>query len=111
MTSRLTAETFCFALAQTLGFNWDWRLPTRRCKVLAARWSSHVGRRLHHRAEVPTGVAHEARSALSPLASVGSSMAAGAAFAHPPVREPQGRPIFFNCHEFEYDCYPYRTVQ
>jgi len=30
------------------------------------------------------------------LASVGSGRAAGAAFAHPPVREPRGRPIFFS---------------
>ena len=28
------------------------------------------------------------------LASVGGGMAAGAAFAHPRVREPRGRPIF-----------------
>ena len=54
MTPRLTAETFCFAPAQTL----------------ASEGKVVVGRRLHHRAGVCTGVAHNAqghRAGGSPL--------------------------------------------
>ena len=67
MTPRLTAETFCFAPAQTLAS------PSR------VRWSSAVDSTIELAC---TGVAHKARAALSGL-SVGGGMAAGAAFAHP----------------------------
>ena len=82
MTPRLMAETFCFAPAQTLAS------PSR------VRWSSAVNSTIELAC---TGVTHKARARGQPsLASVGYGMAAGAAFAHPPVREPRGRPIFFN---------------
>ena len=58
MTPRLTAETFCFAPAQTLAIDIG---VTVDGKVV-------VGRQLHHQAGVPcTGVAHKARAALSGL--------------------------------------------
>ena len=63
MTPKLTAETFCFAPAQTFAS------PSR------VRWSSAVDSTIELQL-VCTGVAHKARAALSGL-SRGGGMAAG----------------------------------
>ena len=61
-----------------------------------------VGRRLHHRAGVRTGVAHTrpGQPSLASGSSVGSGMAAGAAISgsvrSSAGRRPRRRPIFFN---------------
>ena len=73
MILRLTAETFSFALC-----------TCANCSVIVDSTSSWRVQASPTRPEQPS------------LASVRSSMAAGAAFAHPPVREPPGRPIFCN---------------
>ena len=74
MTPRLTAETFCFAPAQTFAS------PSR------VRWSSGCRPSTpHHRAGVHSHSAQASptRPEQPSLASVGGGMAAGAAFAHP----------------------------
>ena len=82
MTPKLTAETFCFAPAQTLAS------LSRVRKVV-------VGRRLHHRAGVHRRRPQGQSSPLSGLSGRGGMAAARwCRFAHPPVREPRSRPIF-----------------
>ena len=57
-----------------------------------------VGRQLHHRAGVHMRHPHKWPGQPS-LASVGGSMAAGAAFAHPRAANARVRPIFSTiCH-------------
>ena len=90
MTPRLMAETFCFAPAQTLAS------PSR------VRWSSAVDSTISiilHRERCWRAQASptEARAALSGLsAQWGRRHGRWCRFAHPPVREPRSRPIFFN---------------
>ena len=82
MTPRLTAETFCFAPAQTFAS------PSR----VSVRWWMAVDSTIEL---VCTGVAHKAPEQPS-LASVGGAggMAAGAAFAPPRAADARVRPIF-----------------
>ena len=80
MTPKLTAETFCFAPAQTLA------------SPSTVRWSSGPSTPPSTIELACTGVAHKARAALSGLS--GQRHGRWCCFAHPPVREPRSRPIF-----------------